>query len=360
MKSYLQFLSLNINGLRDDVRRSGIFYWLKQLTYDVILLQDVRCQNSDMQLWSLEWGMPVLWSEYNAILLTNRSMTVSEVHCNRELERCLLGKIQCGGVQGDIVVGSMYVPAGRGQKRKYLLELPGVLHEDLCVLGGDLNVVADPAIDKFPSKNEKASKDWEILASKLQQWDVSDLHSRLNPGVVQLTHWQNTQVGAVGSRIDYLLVCSQRVGLFSETQLQVCSFSDHIGVTTRMKMKVNIPRGKGLWKMNSSILEVREVRECVQEILENATQQVVNNQGGNAFDVWEEVKSLVQAVSIFHAKKMVYNRRRLETSLEGKLEKLSAEYVAGSLTSNDWIKCSNQIKQELKQLIQHKVEGYRV
>jgi hypothetical protein len=69
MKSHLQFLSLNINGLRDDVRRRGIFCWLKQLSYDVILLQDIRYQDGDNFLWSQDWGMAALWSNHNAILL---------------------------------------------------------------------------------------------------------------------------------------------------------------------------------------------------------------------------------------------------------------------------------------------------
>src|ERR1035438_6933618 len=107
MKNHIQFLSLNINGLRDDVRRRGVFYWLKQLVYDVILLQDVRCQKGDVELWSQEWDMPALWSECNAILLTNRSMTISKVDFSFPLERCLIGMIKCGGVQGDVVVGSI-------------------------------------------------------------------------------------------------------------------------------------------------------------------------------------------------------------------------------------------------------------
>ena len=76
--------------------------------------------------------------------------------------------------------------------------------------------------------------------------------------------------------------------------------------------------------------------------------------------MWEKAKSLVQAVSIFHAQRFASSRRRLEASLEGKLRQLSTQYVNGCLSSGDWVKESNQTKQELKQLIQHKVEGYRV
>jgi exonuclease III len=104
-------MSLNINGLREEGRRRNIFYWLKQLNYDVILLQDVRCHEADQGLWSLEWGLPVLWSYHNAVLLMNKSMTLVKVNLPQILERCLVGAIQCPGVQGEVVVGSCYIPA---------------------------------------------------------------------------------------------------------------------------------------------------------------------------------------------------------------------------------------------------------
>jgi exonuclease III len=131
------------------------------------------------------------------------------------------------------------------------------------VLGEDFNTVSSPSIDCFPPKSGRASKDWTILAEKVQQWNMCDLHTKHSGNIPQLTHWQNTQVGAVGNRIDYIFVNNQMAQLFSETQLQVCGFSDHFGVSTKMKLRLDIPRGKGLWKMNCSCY----IPTCNQYIL---------------------------------------------------------------------------------------------
>ena len=205
MKSHFNILSLNINGLRGNDRRRNIFYWLKQLMYDIILLQDVRYCEGDCVLWSGEWGLPALWSSHNAILLTNKSMSITKLDSPGLLDRCLLGSIHRESMQEDLVVGSIYIPAERSARRQFLDRMPGNIYDSLCLLGGDFNTVANPTTDYFPAKSERASRDWCTLLEVMQLWNVSDLHTKYNSGVSQLTHWQNTQVGPVGSRIDYIL-----------------------------------------------------------------------------------------------------------------------------------------------------------
>ena len=194
----------------------------------------------------------------------------------------------------------------------------------------------------------------------MQKWDLCDLHSRHNLGESQITHWQNTQVGVVGSRIDYIFVNNQIATLFSETQLQVCSFSDHLGVTSKMKVESNVARGKGLWKMNCSVLGVKEVWEAMQEVLGSVQDQLCVNTGRDAFDLWGEAKSIIQAASIFYAQKLANGRRRQESFLEGKLRQLNCDYMEGSLSSSDWIKECQSVKEELSRVILYKVEGYAI
>jgi exonuclease III len=85
MKSHIHILSLNINGLREDGRCKNIFYWLKQLNYDIILLQDVRCHDNEHVTWSLEWGLPALWSYHNAVLLMNKTLSILKVSLLSEI-----------------------------------------------------------------------------------------------------------------------------------------------------------------------------------------------------------------------------------------------------------------------------------
>ena len=147
--------------------------------------------------------------------------------------------------------------------------------------------------------------------------------------------------------------------LFSETQLQACSFSDHLGVTTKLKVRVDVPRGRGLWKMNCSTLEVSDVKESIQEILEYVRQQALSERCTDKYAIWEEAKSMIQAVSIFHSRKWASSRRRRETFLEKELGRLNTSYMDGSMKSSNWIQQQHFIKEELKMLIQSKLEGYR-
>ena len=39
--------SINVNGLRNEKKRQNVFIWLKSKKYDINLLQETHCENSD-------------------------------------------------------------------------------------------------------------------------------------------------------------------------------------------------------------------------------------------------------------------------------------------------------------------------
>lgn len=53
----------------------------------------------------------------------------------------------------------------------------------------------------------------------------------------------------------------------------------------------------------------------------------------NIFDIWEEAKFMVQAVSVFHSEKYAKCRQRRENILEDMLMEINGEYVQGELES---------------------------
>jgi exonuclease III len=359
MKSHLDILSLNINGLRDNERRKRVFSWLKNLSYDIILLQDIHYEENDDTLWSLEWGLPALWSPHNAILSMNQSLSLSKVDSDSLLERCLLGKVSYQGAQNDIIICSIYVPADRKRRRQFLLDLPNQLHPDLSILGGDFNTIADPSIDYFPSKEGRSSKDWDILSNSMLLWNLCDLHTEYSEREAQITHWQKTQNGVVGSRIDYIFVSSHISQLFTTTAVQPCPFSDHLGVTTKMKLSLIIPRGKGIWKLNSSILKSQVISKSIKEILTSSLKEIDQGKSDPSI-IWEEAKSLIQAVSIFYSQKFARKKRIEEKYLEDKLLENSILYQEGKITSQEWEQVSILIKKDLQELTQRSTEEYQV
>jgi exonuclease III len=61
MKDTISILSLNVNGLRDEVKCIRLFWWLKNNHFDLIFLQDVRWSEEDGESWSSQWGRLSCW-----------------------------------------------------------------------------------------------------------------------------------------------------------------------------------------------------------------------------------------------------------------------------------------------------------
>ena len=56
-------------------------------------------------------------------------MSITKIDGQAENEQCLLGIIQGGCLQDGIPVGSIYVPAERQARHRFLMQLAGMLHE---------------------------------------------------------------------------------------------------------------------------------------------------------------------------------------------------------------------------------------
>ena len=54
--------SFNVNGLRQNMKRKAVFYFLKQKQFDIILLQETHSLLADEKLWQCEWGGEIVFS----------------------------------------------------------------------------------------------------------------------------------------------------------------------------------------------------------------------------------------------------------------------------------------------------------
>ena len=67
--SLIHFVSLNVRGLRDKLKRSKIFLWLKQQKSDIILLQETY--------WSTDLEM-IIRNEWKGLCLFNHGTNHSK------------------------------------------------------------------------------------------------------------------------------------------------------------------------------------------------------------------------------------------------------------------------------------------
>lgn len=64
MHKYTRYdiLSLNVRGIRDQLKRRSIFAYLKDHSPKIIFLQETHSEPSDEMIWKSEWGGEIFFS----------------------------------------------------------------------------------------------------------------------------------------------------------------------------------------------------------------------------------------------------------------------------------------------------------
>ena len=356
MKESLSILSLNVNGLRDDLKRSNLFLWLKLFPTDIILLQDTHYSPADSDLWTRQWGLPVVWSEFNAALSTNRSLSLSKVPTPDLSPRITIFSVQLASQQDPHYFGSVYVPAQYAARGHFLANLPPDLHLSLSFLAGDCNMIPNPSLDRIPPSNDPPHHHWTSFSSTLQQWELVDIHRHLCDDGNQVTRWAQLHSGRIGRRIDNLFVNSAQITLFSDTSTMLCPYSDHLALLGNMKIASAAQHGSGSWKLNSSLLHNPTFQDGSSRIWTDLT----SNPLPSPQSTWEEAKSLFQAFSIHFASQSKHHRSSLISSLQNQLQDLDRRIATG-LVDPELLHIERvQVSAQLHQALSDTFEGLRV
>ena len=51
----LALLTINVNGMRDNMKSDLVFNWLVGKKFNLICLQETHCVNNDIDRWNSEW-----------------------------------------------------------------------------------------------------------------------------------------------------------------------------------------------------------------------------------------------------------------------------------------------------------------
>jgi exonuclease III len=356
MKEQLTILSLNVNGLRDNTKRTNLFLWLKLFPTDIILLQDTHYTPADNDLWTRQWGLPVVWSEFNAALSANRSLILSLVPTLDISSRLTIFTVQIPSHSELVYFGSIYVPAQYNARTQFLANLPPDLPYSLSFLAGDCNMIANPSLDRVPPSNSPPGQHWTLFSSFLQQWELTDIHRSLSNDSDQVTRWAHLPSGLIGRRIDNLFVSIAQLTLFSDTSTLHCPYSDHCALQGKMKIASGATHGCGSWKLNTSLLFDNTYIEGINRIWNDLLANPLSSQHAT----WEEAKSLFQAYSTHVASSKCKSHNSLISSLQEQLQSLD-RLIATSTADNTAIMIErDQVSIQLADALSSSFEGIRI
>ena len=165
--SVLNFLSLNVRGLRNREKRRAIFSYLKKLEKaSVYLLQETFSNPNDEKIWSAEWGGQVFYSHGSdhskgvCILIKPNSPYHAEI-----VELDIHGRfiILCLKPPGEISpnVVNVYAPTDLREQIDFInsfsKKMISLTHTSNLVIAGDWNTTLN-ALDKQGGLTWKETK----------------------------------------------------------------------------------------------------------------------------------------------------------------------------------------------------------
>ena len=219
------------------------------------------------------------------------------------------------------------------------------------VFGGDFNACLYPDIDKHGGRKDKQSEYAKSIFNLMETFQLHDIWRIRNPEARRYTRRQNTKAGMVHSRIDFFLTSIQLDYVISESNIAGGLFSDHSIIDIIIRDVNASPRGKNLWKMNTSLLKDPEYVSKIHATIEHSQIKhgVVTDKGL----LWELVKSDIRSATISYSAYISKQRRKTETELKERLDTLELLISI----DNEAIDEYTLVKSETEKLLQLKTQG---
>ena len=98
MANRVKAISLNVRGLRNEVKRRSIFSYLKNPKATLYCLQETFSKEDDEKIWSAEWGGQIIFSHGSkhsrglCILSANSGFSLNTVYADPD-GRYIIAKV---------------------------------------------------------------------------------------------------------------------------------------------------------------------------------------------------------------------------------------------------------------------------
>ena len=199
MSSSLKIISLNVRGLRNQTKRSGIFSYLKNQKATLYCLQETFSLEKDENIWSAEWGGQTLFahgSEHSrgvCILLKSNAQLSLHIIYSDPNGRYIIAKLKVG--DKELFVVNIYAPNQHNEKLAFIKNLVPDLEFLNCTL---------------TPKDKAGGLPWSVteyrnsITRLMKEFGLNDIYRKLHPNTRAFTY--ESKSFKMKSRIDYFLI----------------------------------------------------------------------------------------------------------------------------------------------------------
>lgn len=254
----VKFLTWNVRGLNDRIKRALIFRHLRKLNCDIICLQEIHLLPERLPLLNRPW---LGWSYHSTYTNAARGVSIlihRRVHF--KLVSVTLDKegrfvlLNCIIFQQPFLIVGIYIPPPYSSSvvQEVLANLAS--HPCTpCIWLGDFNCPWDKSLDRFnaittPRINPSPSS----LHTLLAEFNITDAWRSRYPSLIQFS-CSTPQHGAL-SRIDLMLVSTTLLPAIDSTEYLPRVASDHSPGMISIRLRNMPPKTK--WRLNPFWLKI--------------------------------------------------------------------------------------------------------
>lgn len=318
--THLKFISLNVGGLNNPVKRVAVLNFLRSQGAQIAMLQETHLVEGDMHRLANRFFKVIAHSSAQ-----NKSKGVAVI-CRRNLQLKLIdnwsdnkGRIAIAKVHiehTDIALISLYAPNVFEKSffdliTKTMLELSNFKF----IVGADFNSVVDHSIDRSSlseSLDQKYSS--RALRSWIDECGVVDLWRMLNPNIKDFTHRSARHKSF--SRIDYIFASRRCFHNIDSITHMPFALSDHKAVIACASL-TSIPTRAARWRFNT-LLRSKDFRtQFISEF--NIFIDINKGSVGDPRILWDAVKGFIRNNAIRFASHIKQARASRLQILQSKL-----------------------------------------
>ena len=280
MARNLTIESLNCRGLGDYRKRKKIFSHFFKRQVDIILLQETHTTPSTAESYKAQWkrlsrNNVSFWNSLSsrscgvAILFTDQTKVKILEEIKDDSGRVITLKIKC--YKNIYQIQCVYAPTVPEMRPLFFQELGNYFFkEGQIISGGDFNMVEeaqDRTGDFFTSAHTRGLSD---LTNVKNDYDLVDIWRTKNPSNRSYS-WSATDGRDIHSRIDRFYLFASLKKSFIQQHLIPNPWSDHRTVSLLIEVKgnINLRRGPGWFKLNTSLLNEEEYVAMINEFLKH-------------------------------------------------------------------------------------------
>ena len=323
----VKICSLNVRGLRNKDKRNKMFCWLKDQSYNIILLQETHSTIEINDDWKTEWGKRAYFSggksnSQGVCILINDDFNCDIINyfniVNGQLQAIEL-KIN----DKNITLINIYGPNKDEILLFEKLEEFVLLNDDKSlIIGGDFNTFLDIDMDRKNGLKDGHKNIRRKLDSIINTNNLIDVWRIQHPDTYKYTWHSNTRP-VIFSRLDYFLITDNLANFIKKSEIKSGYNTDHSIITLDIDF-IKIDKGRGVFKINNSILLQIEY----QNIIRNSINDIVNiNNECNPNTLWELIKGSIRNETIKYTSFKKKQDAEKEITLKSEIESIENKLI---------------------------------